>query len=305
MCPITIKNPNFVPENQQRHGTFRDRKGNIIVGTSPLGDNYRYIRVPCGHCEACLSRRATDWTNRMLIEDSYSRCSWFVTLTYGDTFVPVLTPEGQVVRGAIQGTPVLLKKDFQDFFKRLRHCFPSSKDEKYISYYCCGEYGSKTDRPHYHFILFCKKDYYTFDEISRKVFRCWQFGIYQVAPVSPAAMRYVAKYALKKSLCPDERFPPFSLMSKNISKEYVHDYGPYHKGNIAHLKFFGNGNFSVLPRYLKERLYTEKERASYAHEMAEKYSKDPEKGFDGRAYAESIEYQKYLVNKRLKEKAKL
>lgn len=307
MSPITIKNPNFVPESQQRaHGTFRDYKGNIVVGTSPIGDNYRYIRLPCGHCEACLSRRATDWTNRMLVEDSYSKCSWFITLTYDDTSLPVLTsPQDVVVRGALEGTPVLVKKDFQDFFKRFRTHFPSAKGEKYISYYCCGEYGGKTGRPHYHFILFCKKDYYTFNEISQKVFDSWHYGQYQIAAVSPASMRYVAKYSLKKSLCPDERFPPFSLMSKNISKEYINDYADYHHGNLAHLKFYANGDYTVLPRYLKERLYSEKERAQYAKDMADKYDKDPEKGFDGRAYAESVHYQQYLVQKRLSEKNKL
>lgn len=45
--------------------------------------------------------------------------------------------------------PTLRKRHYQLFFKRLRKWYG-----KPIRYFGTGEYGSKTQRPHYHFIIF-------------------------------------------------------------------------------------------------------------------------------------------------------
>ena len=67
-----------------------------------------YREVPCGVCVACRRNRARSWQFRCLAELSTTQqnklSSYFLTLTYDDAHNP----------------GVLLKKDVQDFNKRLR-----------------------------------------------------------------------------------------------------------------------------------------------------------------------------------------
>ena len=59
----------------------------------------------------------------------------FITLTYNNNNLPKYKS--------------LVKKELQDFFKRLRKKYGEG-----IRYYACGEYGPKGKRPHYHAIIF-------------------------------------------------------------------------------------------------------------------------------------------------------
>jgi hypothetical protein len=94
--------------------------------------------VPCGKCIPCLKRRSSHWSFRILQESKTAKSSCFITLTYDQ--VP-LSPNG---------LPTLLKRDYQTFFKRLRKLAPHKKGKKRLKYFACGEYGTKTARPHYH-----------------------------------------------------------------------------------------------------------------------------------------------------------
>lgn len=92
------------------------------------------LMVPCRKCLGCSLDYSKEWSFRCLLEASLHRDNCFVTLTYDNSNCPY----------------EISKKDVQDFLKRLRKAvFPLK-----IRYYCCGEYGSKYLRPHYHLILF-------------------------------------------------------------------------------------------------------------------------------------------------------
>ncbi|QCS36260.1 replication initiator protein [Capybara microvirus Cap1_SP_192] len=103
--------------------------------------------IPCGKCIGCRLDYSRQWTTRLMLELPYHNEAWFLTLTYNDDVLPTNLVD---VDGEIKVTHSLVKKDFQNFIKRLRNYFP----DKSISYYCCGEYGSRSFRPHYHAILF-------------------------------------------------------------------------------------------------------------------------------------------------------
>lgn len=75
-----------------------------------------------------------EWAIRMTHEQMFHDRSCFLTLTYDDENLPRF---GQ-----------LLKKDLQDFFKRLRHVTGPFR------YVACGEYGELRRRPHFHVALF-------------------------------------------------------------------------------------------------------------------------------------------------------
>ena len=91
----------------------------------------------------------------------------------------------------------------QLFLKRLRKKFTGVK----IRFFCCGEYGPKLGRPHYHLILFgldfddkilFKKaksgNLYT----SKILSDCWGKGYVTTGAVTLQSAGYVARYCLKK-----------------------------------------------------------------------------------------------------------
>lgn len=91
---------------------------------------------PCGRCLACRIMKRRIWAHRMVLETfSHRECS-FVTLTYDDKHLP---------KG---GT--LVPKDCTDWLKRIRKEFPSRS----LRYYLVGEYGDRTQRPHYHAAMY-------------------------------------------------------------------------------------------------------------------------------------------------------
>ena len=103
------------------------------------------IMVPCGHCYTCLRRRQSDWSFRLEQELRRSLIARFITMTYSDDFLP---EDGSVDKIVIQL-----------YLKKLRNELSSLVD---IKYYMCAEYGERTERPHYHGILFFKPKFTQF-----------------------------------------------------------------------------------------------------------------------------------------------
>lgn len=179
----------------------------------------------------------------------YSDCSFFVTLTYEDDSLIFADDE-----------PCLYKRHVQLFFKRLRKYFSNSR----IKYYCVGEYGdqwrpiSPNGRPHYHALIFYrgKCDWFRF---SMKIKEFWQYGIAQVLSVQ-GAQGYVTKYILKF----DKRehlVKPFSLISHGLGIDYLSDsVVSYHRKNLVPYALKPGGYRISLPRYYKDKIFTEYQR---------------------------------------------
>lgn len=119
--------------------------------SNPLHINGIDFPVPCGRCEACLKRKTSDWALRI---ESLSKkyVSFFFTLTYTEKDVP---------RNCF-GDRVVCRKDITDFLKRFRQNLVRHIDENFkIKYFICSEYGpNKTNRPHYHGLIFVDRSYY-------------------------------------------------------------------------------------------------------------------------------------------------
>ena len=162
----------------------------------------KIYRVPCGGCLSCRLQKATEWSVRCSHQYSTSnQVGCFLTLTYSDENLP----EGGV----------LVRRHIQLFMKRLRkHLYGNSGGP--LKYFCCGEYGDKNLRPHYHLIIFG----YDFPEgrdrlenyqksssskfklrIKNKLLdRLWTYGHYSIGELSYESAKYVASYSLKKSI---------------------------------------------------------------------------------------------------------
>lgn len=202
------------------------------------------LSVPCGRCAICLQNRRNDWIIRLREEQKNHNSSIFLTLTYSDE---------NLYRNDC-GWPSVNKEHVQLFLKRLRR-----KLTKKIRYYCVGEYGGKTGRPHYHLILFNM----TRDD-EKYIIDSWHYGSIHLGTVTIASISYVAKYHISKTQYPANSDPPFVTMSRRpgIGASYVEKMKNYHNVHNSYYTEFQQKK--RLPRYYKEKLYTKAERKKIA-----------------------------------------
>ncbi len=249
--------------------------------------------VPCGKCILCLKRRQSSWTFRLNQQQKISQSSCFITLTYEDT------PLSQ------SGTPTLSKTDFQRFIKRLRKKHITSQSKTTLKYYACGEYGNQYGRPHYHAIMFNMPQNWI--KKSDTILKAWGLGHIFIAPCTNGRINYVTKYILKSGKSPidyetgeiyqEDRVPEFSLMSKNMGLNYLTpQMVKYHIENqISHVTLSG-GTLTSLPRYYRDKIFSEREKYLLNIE-AEKIRKfNFEKLFNS-SYHNEVSWKKAITKK--------
>ena len=113
-----------------------------------------YLDVPCGHCFECLNSKRNDAIVKIYNELLECSSAYFVTLTYRQETVPEVH---EIASGEVLFT--LCYRDVQNWFKRSRrNCQYYGISTEGFRYFVCGEYGSKTLRPHYHVLLFNLSD---------------------------------------------------------------------------------------------------------------------------------------------------
>lgn len=239
--------------------TFLDKAGRHTVT--------EYIEIPCGKCVGCRLAHSRQWANRCMLELKDHDNAIFLTLTYDDLHLP--TSEFVDGDGVVQKSMTLVKKDLQDFFKRLRWHFP----DDHIRYFACGEYGSHTARPHYHVILYgihldpdditvYKQDYkrgvtlYT----SKKIESIWSKGYAPFGEVTWDSCAYVARYTLKKVFGVDSSVydslnivPEFTVMSRKpgIARKYYDE----HKDEIYEFAKIYLPDRTIRPPKYFDKLY--------------------------------------------------
>lgn len=206
------------------------------------GNYYPVKALPCGKCIGCRLDYSREWAVRCTLEmqDFDPDECWFITLTYDEAHVPVsyypllgydfwrnqgihfyedvcfdnYGYEGKLDDLAGCDSPLglsftLCPKDLQDFIKRLRR-YSEYHYGKQIRFYACGEYGSKTARPHYHMIVYglplkpITPDVWRSVKNGNTVFECvelesiWHKGNVIVGQCTYETCGYVARYMLKK-----------------------------------------------------------------------------------------------------------
>lgn len=228
--------------------------------------NNEYLDIPCGQCVGCRLDYAKDWTTRMMLEALYHEKTMFVTLTYDDEHVPH-SRYCEEETGEIKDILTLFPEDFTKFMKRLRYYY--NKNE--LRFYMCGEYGSKTLRPHYHMICFGLdlddlkplKESGTGNLLyeSETLSKAWKKGFINCSEASYETMGYVARYVMKKLKGKDAAeyealniVPEYTNMSRmpGIGKQYYDDYRDeiYMNDEII----LSNGKTVRPPRYFDKLL---------------------------------------------------
>lgn len=218
----------------------------------------------CGYCVNCRANKASQWKLRCLYELANHDSAIFITFTYSDEWLLSHNP-----------TRSLIKKDIQDFNKRLRSDIDYQKLDINYRFYIAGEYSDPPkERPHYHGILFGLDRY---NPVHRKLIidnwcppnapRCeeWQFSDLSrgrkcgLQDVTPEDIGYTVAYVSKKltgnyakSEYEDKgREPPFHVVSQGLGLEFALE-------NRERLVQNGyttiNGSRIGIPRYFRDKL---------------------------------------------------
>lgn len=176
---------------------------------------------PCGRCEPCRWNARRLWKHRIMLERLCHADSMFLTLTYDDDH---LVFDWRTRR------PILVRKHLQDFLKRFR----SQVEPLRFRFYGVGEYGDRSERPHYHVVIFGFPT--CFSERTHRVFgtsradwkHCcpicelvgdtWGQGDVDLGTVTSDSASYISAYVLKKMTRDDDprlfgRPPEFCSMS--------------------------------------------------------------------------------------------
>lgn len=223
------------------------------------------ITVPCGKCPPCRARRSAGWAFRMMQEQKVSETSFMLTLTYNSDTIPITK----------NGYRSLDKTDVQKFIKRLRKAQKLKPYEltKPIRYYACGEYGTKTQRPHYHLLIY--------NAHPDNIVAAWkldlkEIGTIHLAPLNMATIQYAFKYLQKAPSVGkherDDRQREFQLFSKGLGANYLSPaMVAWHKNSIKdrmHIPI-EDGKKISMPRYYKQKIYDDFEKLKVKEYMLE------------------------------------
>lgn len=241
MClyPTYIKNPKYKPNKKNK-------------GKPPVCKDRRLLYIPtkCGCCIECRKEKQREWRVR-LEEELRSNFGYFTTLT--------ISPEGIKEIEEKSGLKweenpnEIATKGLRLFLERVRKDIGKS-----IKHWCVTELGEEKDRIHLHGIFFGQKS----AELIRKH---WKYGFVFIGGYcNSRSVNYMTKYMLKV----DIKHPTFKqivLASAGIGAGYMDrlDY-LWQKQNYKNINVatytFRNGTKMAMPKYYKNKIFTEKER---------------------------------------------
>lgn len=205
-----------------------------------------------------------------MLEASQHSASSFVTLTYSDENLPLLS----------SGASTLNPLDLTNWLKRFRKKIEPHR----VRYYAVGEYGDTSERPHYHVALFgsgpCERSRTRQDYLGEgrsccvrcdTVHSTWGFGRVDVARLENSSARYIAGYIEKKLTRFDDprlngRHPEFNRMSRHnggLGSGAMHDVASTfltfnlekREADVPSALRLGKSRYMPLGKYLKKKLW--------------------------------------------------
>lgn len=162
------------------------------------GNDGKIYPVRCGKCIFCLAQDQLDWVFRNRLEFEVFGYGYYLTLTYDE-----------------ENLKELNVKDCQNFFKLLRYHFKGCK----IRTFYVGEYGRKSNRPHYHALIY-GLPYMALHEMLEVVEDCWKKGFCYVKYIDSENIHYVCKYLTKVDPRKHE-VAPFVRCHSALLSEYL------------------------------------------------------------------------------------
>ncbi|UCS96050.1 MAG: replication initiation protein [Microviridae sp.] len=241
----------------------------------------RFISVPCGHCIPCVRRKMRDRVIRLTEEfkDPKNRQVFFCTFTYNEDNLPWIEFETETKWGYTKTVvkSVFNRRDLQLTIKRVRRYYEKYYKINFRIFYC-GEYGKKSNRPHFH-ALFFSPVAIDRDEFRRVIASKWTLGFTKTDLADSGSAWYVSKYVVPivsdnsvldklprefRPFCQSPKYLGFHYLSpENVNrfKSYIIT-KQYEK--ICYQFAYNGSSVSVpLPPAFFRAIFTEAEREAY------------------------------------------
>lgn len=216
------------------------------------------INVPCGRCIECRKNYVNGWVFRIMnqFKCATTETSWFITMTYDDKSLydldnGLITAEGEYS---------LNYRHFQLFMKKLRKSYEKTEfKSRKIKYFAVGEYGDRSDRPHFHAIVF--------NADQQNIIDAWEYGSVHFGDVKENSVGYTLKYAFKrvkrvhktdhKEVNPS-RAPEKALISQGIGLSYLTpEKIKFYQNDLEKQLVKDGGREQAIPRYYRNKIYTQ------------------------------------------------
>lgn len=223
--PLSILNPRY-KDTFIREMWLKYYKENF--GISELPD--KYISVPCGKCYSCLRSKLNGWRIRLKSEYERYPNSVFITLTFNDD--------------CLRRFEENYNKSVRLFLDRLR-----KKYGKGIKHFVVAEYGSKTNRFHYHGILFNMPGKINVDDLTS----LWSYGWCYLGYCNEKTINYIVKYITKDGNKNVKKDIPRLIVSKGIGEKFVAENGQYMKETLKTYIVTEKGYKVPLPKYIVDK----------------------------------------------------
>lgn len=255
--------------------------------------HWLYELIPCKKCWACQLNYSAEWATRITLEAQKYEHNYFITLTYSDQCVPILSKityeeKYKELDDTVRIEEVTIENDgtwkyslcpehMITFLNSLRQYF-HRKGHDGIKYFYCGEYGETTQRPHYHIILLnCPLDINQFYDTyvdknfkahwkSKELEKYWDKGMIDIAECEWSCIAYVARYCTKKlDFTQDKRvylnqglIPEYVRMSKGMGYDYFREhYKEIYKNDEMIMKTVKGNTGSFKPPKAFDRIMKE------------------------------------------------
>lgn len=220
------------------------------LGIYPKRDYF--VNVDCGRCINCFKKYMSAWRFRLLHE-----CLSLNPHQMSRTFFATLTLEPKFYTEKKS----LLKKYVRQFLEHVRY-----KTGKSVRHFIVTERGEEKNRLHFHAIFF---------DVSFPMnwfHNLWKYGFVKVRKLnSPPytvsqSISYTTTYVTKgkkgqiKNIIPPEDYP-LVLVSPGLGTSYVRKYSSIHhqSGHLIPFAYDVNGSPRSLPRYLRQKVFNDKE----------------------------------------------
>lgn len=241
MClyPRLIPNPKY--KTSKKRGYYKP---------SQHDSRLNYVPIACGKCYECRKKRAREWKIRLAEEIRHEK-SYFVTLTIDNENLEKIKNELEI-KETKGNENTIATGALRKFLERCR-----KKTKKSLRHWCVTELGEDNGRIHLHGIFFG-------ENAVQLVIEKWKYGYVFIGTfVNERTINYITKYMLKDDIN-NREFSGKVLTSAGIGAKYFKredwKFNKYRGEDTREYYVFRNGAKAMLPRYYREKIYSEEER---------------------------------------------